>query len=697
MNALGTILDLVLVVIGFGMIIFVHELGHFLAARWAGIRVLAFALGFGPALVSYRKGLGWRRGSSEREALARADRASISATEYRLNALPFGGYVKMLGQEDGRPGAVSDAPDSYQACKPWKRMVVISAGVVMNLLTAALLFMIVFKLGLRTEPAIVGDVTPGSPASRAVAADAHHAEPGLKPGDRVLSIDGRTARSFNDLVLASAMASPGATVAVTVDRAGHDQPLHFRITPEVGRLSGMLELGVGPPTSATLRTAGDDAPEEVRQSLRKALDRAGLAGVEPGATLVGIDGQPGVALAAQIDAAFRRSGGREVSLDFRSPEGQTRAVSVRPRARLQQDLAKAGRSFQVVEHVLGLTPVMRVAEGTNPDTAQGLRTGDVLARVGAVEYPSIAAGIAEVRAHAGRSIDLLVLRPLESGSFEEVPIRARVNRQGAIGFFVTSTAESGTLLAMPPPALTELREGAAERAPPALALGLTPGSRLASINGRPVSDLFDAREALREATADALAAGTGAVLELDLEPPRPEGAGVDRRSWALTSQDVRDLHALGWESPVPPGLFEPAQFLLKAEGPLDALRTGVAETHRVMLMTYVTFARLFQGTVKVEHLKGPVGIAHLGTLIADRGLVWLLFFLALISVNLAVINFLPLPIVDGGQFLFLVVEQIRGRPAPMAVQNAATLAGLALIGAMFIIVTFNDVMNLFGR
>jgi len=79
--------------------------------------------------------------------------------------------------------------------------------------------------------------------------------------------------------------------------------------------------------------------------------------------------------------------------------------------------------------------------------------------------------------------------------------------------------------------------------------------------------------------------------------------------------------------------------------------------------------------VKVEQLKGPVGIAHMGTVIASRGPTWLLFFMALISVNLAVINFLPMPIVDGGQFLFLVIEQVRGKPVPMAVQNIATIAG----------------------
>src|ERR1043165_7435730 len=147
----GSAFDLLLVVLGFGFIIFIHELGHFLAARWAGIRVLAFAIGFGPAAGSYRKGLGWRRGSSEEEYLEHVKRGAagaISPTEYRFNWLAFGGYVKMLGQDDTDPTATSDAPDSYQSCKVWKRMVVISAGVVMNLILASVLFVGVFMHGL---------------------------------------------------------------------------------------------------------------------------------------------------------------------------------------------------------------------------------------------------------------------------------------------------------------------------------------------------------------------------------------------------------------------------------------------------------------------------------------------------------------------------------------------------------------------
>lgn len=179
LGLLGTALDLALVIVGFGLIVFVHELGHFLAARWAGIRVLAFAIGFGPAIVSYRKGLGWRRGSTEREyaaslreggeGLERRDPSSLSPTEYRINALPFGGYVRMLGQEDLAPGAVSDAADSYQSCRPTKRMVVISAGVVMNLIAAMLAFMFVFMVGLETEPPKVGRVWPEGPAATVVA------------------------------------------------------------------------------------------------------------------------------------------------------------------------------------------------------------------------------------------------------------------------------------------------------------------------------------------------------------------------------------------------------------------------------------------------------------------------------------------------------------------------------------------------
>src|SRR3954470_15580687 len=92
--------SVLLLVLGFGFVIFFHELGHFLAAKYVGIRVEQFAVGFGQALFSWRKGMGWALGSSgaKYEELQRAGQAeSVGETEYRLNWVPLGGYVKMLG------------------------------------------------------------------------------------------------------------------------------------------------------------------------------------------------------------------------------------------------------------------------------------------------------------------------------------------------------------------------------------------------------------------------------------------------------------------------------------------------------------------------------------------------------------------------------------------------------------------------
>lgn len=711
---LGTMLDLLLVVLGFGLIILVHELGHFVAARWAGIRVLAFAIGFGPAIASYRKGLGWRKGSSEPEYLARresraagvktaegaaATHHDISPTEYRLNFLPFGGYVKMLGQDDLDPGAVSSESDSYQRCKPWKRMVVISAGVVMNVILAAFLFIAVFMIGLKVEPAQVGAVQPGSPAATAVAVNATDldiAEPGLQSGDVITRINGRRPNSFSDLILATAMARRGDQIKLSVQRDGLPEELDFRITPQKGRLTGLLELGVEPARSATIPAARNPAE---RQEIIEALDRLGLAGVEPGMTLKRAGSLAEIRDGHDLESAMRRSEGHPVELEFAAPDGREAVITLEPRAQMQTALfPMPDGSHAAFEHLLGLTPVLKVASTTPAAEAKGLREGDIFARIGAIEYPSMPAGIAEIRSNKGRTIDLVVLRAGPDGAMQEVPLKVRVGNKGTIGFIAADTSDSGAWVTPPPPGT--LNKDGAENGPlPAASIIHRPGLRIVTVAGSPVSSFAEVRAALIAATRAAFDSGTSAEVELTADMP-VAGASVvptAELSWMIPAEAVRNLHALGWESPVGAGPFDPVQVTLRGENPVDAIRLGLEETHRVMMTTYATFARLFEGTVKVEHLKGPVGIAHLGTIIADRGLVWLLFFMALISVNLAVINFLPLPIVDGGQFIFLVLEQIRGRPVPIPVQNAATIAGLVLIGSVFLIVTFNDVATLFGR
>ncbi|MCH2147655.1 MAG: site-2 protease family protein, partial [Phycisphaerales bacterium] len=155
--------------------------------------------------------------------------------------------------------------------------------------------------------------------------------------------------------------------------------------------------------------------------------------------------------------------------------------------------------------------------------------------------------------------------------------------------------------------------------------------------------------------------------------------------------------SLGWTTQLVNQAFEPLFVVRSSNGnPIHAVKMGFEETVDMVIMTYLTIDRLLRRTVGVDQLRGPIGIIHIGSKIADRGFSYLLFFLAIISVNLAVLNFLPLPIVDGGLFLYLLYEKFVGRPPSIAFQNAAAVFGLCLIGMLFVVTFYNDIMRLIG-
>ena len=130
---------------------------------------------------------------------------------------------------------------------------------------------------------------------------------------------------------------------------------------------------------------------------------------------------------------------------------------------------------------------------------------------------------------------------------------------------------------------------------------------------------------------------------------------------------------------------------------LDAVRIGLYKTYYFIIQVYQTMQRMiFSRSVGVENLSGPLGIVSIGGEIARAGLVKFLFFMAIISANLAVINFLPLPIVDGGLMVFLIIERIKGSPVSLRVQVATQFIGLFLIVGAFLFVTYNDALRLWG-
>jgi len=128
-----------------------------------------------------------------------------------------------------------------------------------------------------------------------------------------------------------------------------------------------------------------------------------------------------------------------------------------------------------------------------------------------------------------------------------------------------------------------------------------------------------------------------------------------------------------------------------AADPLDALRMGVVRTKRFIVQIYMQLRSIISGRVSVENLGGPILIAQTAYHVADYDLFRFVLFLGMISVNLAVINFLPIPVLDGGHMVFLIYEKLRGKPASEQVRNYATLVGLGLIGCLMVFVFYLDI------
>jgi regulator of sigma E protease len=192
----------------FGILIFIHELGHFAVAKRAGILVHEFALGFGPKLFSFKR----------------------DGTEYALRAVPLGGFVRMAGMDPHEEDV--ERHQSFQHKPLWQRMAVIFAGPFMNFVLAAVLFAVIFMFsGYPTASTTVQDVLPERPAAAA----------GIEPEDQIVAIDGREIGSWDELV-AEINASAGTPLMFTVERDG--KTIDFTITPE--RVDDRILIGIQP-------------------------------------------------------------------------------------------------------------------------------------------------------------------------------------------------------------------------------------------------------------------------------------------------------------------------------------------------------------------------------------------------------------------------------------------------------------------
>jgi regulator of sigma E protease len=268
------------VVILLGIMIVVHELGHFWAALSVGIKVETFSIGFGSRLFGIRRG----------------------ETDFRVSAIPLGGYVRMLGEQPGDEAA-SD-PRSFQSKARWQRAIVIVAGPLMNILLAIGIVTGLYMHGFQTEvessDAVVSSVLPNSPA----------ADAGLQPGDKILDLAGHKNPNWPDVVMQTAL-NANRALPVVIDRKG--QKLSVTITPRMD-----AKEGIG--------TAGWNGGVQVGQVLKSSAAQA--AGLRPGDSFVSVNGQP-VTSPETVRQAVIRSGGKPIQLTVLRA-GQIEKLSVKP-------------------------------------------------------------------------------------------------------------------------------------------------------------------------------------------------------------------------------------------------------------------------------------------------------------------------------------------------------------------------------
>ncbi len=287
-------------VVVLGFMIFVHELGHYLAARLVGVRVLVFKLGFGRYLFMRKRG----------------------HTEYGIGWIPIGGYVRLFGDPTEAEGAEKDTPleeiteaDKQEALiykSASRRLLVFFAGPLMNVLLAFVLAPFIFMLGVQEIPPVAGMIEPDSPAAVA----------GIKPGDRIVSIGGDKISSYNDLRMQEAL-NPDRTLTYVIERKGQTQsvPVHLRENPDPQMPIG--ESGITEPISSKIGglTAGYPAQ---------------ASGLKVGDTITEIDGKPISAWADLVDAVTG-SKGKELAI-VAARGGQ--AVTVRLTPRFNEDVKR---------------------------------------------------------------------------------------------------------------------------------------------------------------------------------------------------------------------------------------------------------------------------------------------------------------------------------------------------------------------
>ena len=382
---------------------------------------------------------------------------------------------------------------------------------------------------------------------------------------------------------------------------------------------------------------------------------AQLAGVENGDLVVAWEDifHPS---ATHINRLVRAKSGRNHDITVRSADGSERAIRIQTRkpGSIQARMTLIAENYLLVA---GIVPM--IGDRPSPAAKAKVPVGAVIVAVDGTTVQGWSDVIDLFVSSAGQTIDLTY--------------DLKGNRK-TVAFDVPATIRT--------------------------VLGLGIGSVIVSVDGRTTVSYGSGSNAKERSVTHP--EGTRAILEelsgrtgVPVTFRRHEFAPIENALIDVTPDMIDPwLRRVQYKVNLFPAL---ERILIRETNPLLAVQLGVKKTYYFVHQVYQVIERmLFSRTIGTKNISGPLGIMSIGAKVAKRDFVQLLFFLAMISANLAVINFLPLPIVDGGLMVFLIIEKIKGTPVSLRIQVATQVVGLVMIVTIFVLVTFQDVVKMWG-
>lgn len=281
-----------------GVLVFVHELGHYLVARWCGVKILRFSIGFGKPLLT------WKVGRDQ--------------TEWSLSPIPLGGYVRMLDEEEGGQIDPAEVHRAFNRLPLSRRAAVVAAGPLANFLLAIVLYAVLGMSGLQEPAPVLSEPPAGTAAAQA----------GIRDGDRVQSIDGQPVESFSELRLKM------------IDAVVERRPIELQVASAEGVRPVAIATDGLPPGELErdfTRTLGVELKAGiVRVGFVEEGSAAAQAGLQAGDTVVSVDGQPLASASALIELVKAADGSQPLQLQVMR-EGSELTLPVTPALVYDQD------------------------------------------------------------------------------------------------------------------------------------------------------------------------------------------------------------------------------------------------------------------------------------------------------------------------------------------------------------------------